>query len=265
MIEPTKAQQGGFLGSLLSAIGIPLIMNAITGKGHGHGLQVDKSGSKNRELVYPYQPPPFFGIWNNNNKIGMGTKKKARTSVRQKQPIQWDSIARSNTVMFINELLSNFDLINWIEKLQIKHFRGIFSRDSLPKKIKNEYNSIAPGTHWICYRNIDINYCEYCDSFGLIMPQEIEYYLKTSGKTIYYSGDEIQERLSVLCGYWCLYYLYERQKGKTILEIIHNLLFNMKNQNVKKYVKAKNGRIMLKCTCAECGITKTKFVKKQGN
>ena len=34
----------------------------------------------------------------------------------------------------------------------------------------------------------------------------------------------------------------------------------------EKYVKAKNGRIMLKCKCSECGITKTKFVKRtQGN
>ena len=33
----------------------------------------------------------------------------------------------------------------------------------------------------------------------------------------------------------------------------------------EKYVKAKNGRIMLKCICAECGITKTKFDKQQGN
>ena len=26
-------------------------------------------------------------------------------------------------------------------------------------------------------------------------------------------------------------------------------------------IKAKNGRLMMKCTCAECGISKTKFVK----
>ena len=31
----------------------------------------------------------------------------------------------------------------------------------------------------------------------------------------------------------------------------------------EKYEKAKNGRLMLKCKCAECGITKTKFVKSQ--
>ena len=29
----------------------------------------------------------------------------------------------------------------------------------------------------------------------------------------------------------------------------------------EQYTKAKNGRTMMKCTCAECGITKTKFVK----
>ena len=27
------------------------------------------------------------------------------------------------------------------------------------------------------------------------------------------------------------------------------------------YVRTKNGRSMMKCKCAECGITKTKFVK----
>ena len=33
-----------------------------------------------------------------------------------------------------------------------------------------------------------------------------------------------------------------------------------------RLVKANNGRMMMKYTCAECGITKTKFVKhNQGN
>ena len=34
----------------------------------------------------------------------------------------------------------------------------------------------------------------------------------------------------------------------------------------ERVVKTKNGRSMMKCTCAECRITKTKFIKqKQGN
>ena len=34
-------------------------------------------------------------------------------------------------------------------------------------------------------------------------------------------------------------------------------------QGSEKYVKAKNGRLMMKCTCAEYGITKTRFVSGQ--
>ena len=106
--------------------------------------------------------------------------------------------------------MSNFDLIDWVKKLGIKHFRGIYSRDNLPKQIKKEVGVInvdtiiGQGTHWVCYRNIE-KHTEYFDSFGLKMPKEVETYLNTSNKQIIYSGDEIQERLSVLCGYWCLH------------------------------------------------------------
>ena len=54
------------------------------------------------------------------------------------------------------------------------------------------------------------------------MPDEIAIYLVTSDKPLIYSSDEIQERDSVLCGYLCLYYLLERQRGRSILETIHN-------------------------------------------
>ena len=77
---------------------------------------------------------------------------------------------------------------------------------------------------------------EYFDSFGLIMPHEIRYYLLTSGKKIIYSQDEIQNRETVLCGYWYLYYLNERQKGKSILDVIHNEEFDEDNSDfIKDY------------------------------
>ena len=69
---------------------------------------------------------------------------------------------------------------------------------------------------------MDENICEYFDSFGLSIPFEVEEYLMKSGKNLFYSPDEIQERSSVLCGYWCLYYLFERQNGKGIFEVLHN-------------------------------------------
>ena len=88
VVKPTKTQSGGFLGTLLASIGVPLLLNALTGK----GLQVDKQRSrrtvnvhvpainKNKSstskggLVLPmnYRSPPFYGTW--ENPTGMGVK-----------------------------------------------------------------------------------------------------------------------------------------------------------------------------------------------
>ena len=91
------------------------------------------------------------------------------------------------------------------------------------------------GPHWCAYRNID-NVVEYFDPFGLIMPNEARDYFSTAKKPIVYSIDEIQNRNTVLCGYWCLYYLLERQKGKSILDVIHNPHFDNDNSDfIKEY------------------------------
>ena len=75
-----------------------------------------------------------------------------------------------------------------MKQLGIKYFKGVFSKDVLPKQIKNKEcgiinldDHIKPGTHWVCYRNID-RFCEYFDSFGLMMPTEVSKYMATSGK-----------------------------------------------------------------------------------
>ena len=110
VVKPTKKQSGGFLGTLLTSIGVPLLLNALTGKGlqvdrrrsrrsanvyapktgqPGRGLQVDKHGltgsvpiyvpsalNKDGGLIVPshYRSPPFIGTW--GNPIGLGVKPK---------------------------------------------------------------------------------------------------------------------------------------------------------------------------------------------
>ena len=71
----------------------------------------------------------------------------------------------------------------------------------------------------------------WLNTFGLIMPHEISHYLSKSGKKIVFSQDEIQNRDTVLRGYWCLYYLIERQKGKSILDVIHHENFDEDNSD----------------------------------
>ena len=83
VVKPTKSQYGGFLGTLLASIGLPLAIEAIkkiTGKGaprmgsdliKGHGAP--RIGSPRLGM---YQPPPFIGTWEQARKGG-GKKKKA--------------------------------------------------------------------------------------------------------------------------------------------------------------------------------------------
>ena len=278
IIKPTRKQiEGGFLGTVAS-IGIPMAISLVS-KMFGSGLQVDRGAPSNTRNVYvpppppsthgegyPYRSPPFFGTWEDQmrNPIGMGVqgKKKSqrqRTSFRKKQPIQLNSHSGNHFVIgeptvppmtpslghanqhFVIKPLSNFDLMDWVNKLGIKHFRGIYSRDGLPRKIRKECGIInlddiqGAGTHWVCYRNL-VNVIEYFDSFGLIMPNEALKYFRTARKQIVYSIDEIQNRSTVLCGYWCLYYLFERPRGKSIIDVIHNPHFDDDNSDfIKAY------------------------------
>ena len=106
-IKPTKVQQGGFLGTLLASVGIPLALEAIkkmTGRGQRQSRsaaavndkvvqlpqsrlhqvktaagapqmgQPKRRQPKNGGLV-PYRSPPFIGSWPDQT-IGMGKKKK---------------------------------------------------------------------------------------------------------------------------------------------------------------------------------------------
>ena len=160
-IKPTKKQMGTGIGTILASIGIPMVLDLLRGK----GLQVDSSRSRSRRslpvyvptpstmkkdggLVLPvdYRSPPFFGSWDKNNMVGYGKPKKKKTKKKRqkkgeglllgkKQSIQKYPSSEHVVVKFINKPLSNFDLIEWIKKLGIKHFRGVFSRDTLPIQI----------------------------------------------------------------------------------------------------------------------------------
>ncbi|CAI4232646.1 unnamed protein product [Auanema sp. JU1783] len=85
--------------------------------------------------------------------------------------------------------LTNLDLLALVDVLEIKYFRGIFMRDSLPPQGIEEKevgkvnldSSSGKGTHWVCYsRNEKKIY--YFDSFGLDPPIELQKYLKDKNK-----------------------------------------------------------------------------------
>ena len=61
-------------------------------------------------------------------------------------------------VFFPNKHLSNFEIEDAVKKIGLRNFRGVFLRDTLPKKSKrnecailNLYDTSGDGTHWVMW------------------------------------------------------------------------------------------------------------------
>lgn len=113
-----------------------------------------------------------------------------------------------------NRPLTDVDLKKFTSN--IPHFRGVFMRDSLPKRsrlrecgIINLDSSVGPGTHWVAYyKNGDKK--EYFDSFGNLQPPlEIIKYL---GKNLMYNYKREQNYDSFNCGHLCIKFLHDMMK-----------------------------------------------------
>ena len=123
--------------------------------------------------------------------------------------------------MIRHKPLSQYDLMPFIKKYNIPHFKGIFMRDSLPFEpsktedlesgIMNLDVSSGSGTHWTCWFTTfsrlskDKPVCYYFDSFGLSPPVEFYNYMNCD---IYHSTYQIQKLGDVICGHLCIFVLY---------------------------------------------------------
>ena len=83
-IKPTKVQTGGFLGTLLASIGVPLALEAfkkMTGSGVPRIGKPPKLNGGAAPRLGEYQPPPpFYGTWEENSFSGGGKKKNKKKS-----------------------------------------------------------------------------------------------------------------------------------------------------------------------------------------
>ena len=250
VIKPTKTQSGGFLGTLLASIGIPMILNALTGKGAPKiGLPIPPpQGGRGAPRMGMYNPPPFIGTW--GKQAGMGTKKKEgkRSTIRPKQSIQFNPTRRSNTVKpkFYEDIpMSNHDLIKWCRYLNIP-INDVLSRDQkVPHNHKQAlfiYNlepSYMSGSHWVT-TYVKENVINYFDSFGMPPFQELVNHAKRKNLTLLHQNNQIQNIKTTTCGYFCLYFLNEMNKGNSYFDLlkVFNIHDTMKNERfIKHYFK----------------------------
>lgn len=132
--------------------------------------------------------------------------------------------------------LTNFDIIRYAADLKIPYFRGVFMRDTLPKKarkvecgIVNLNTSDQKGSHWVCYYKNDLQRI-YFDSYGQITPTEIQNYLKKNNENgiavIQRNTDIVQHFNTHVCGHLCLFVLTaltrEHLSFQTVLNILND-------------------------------------------
>ena len=114
--------------------------------------------------------------------------------------------------------LTNFEIQKYYQNEP--RFNGVFSRNNLPKKIKDgayvinldEYADV--GTYWIalfCNRNEIF----YFDSFGVEhIPEEIKEFI--GNKNIKANIFRVQANDSVMCGYFCIGFIDFMLAGKKL-------------------------------------------------
>ena len=89
--------------------------------------------------MMPYRPL-FIDSWRDATD-GRGTKasktkvitqsKKGKWLLPGKNSFQWGLYSRSH---FVNEAISDFDILNWIKCMKVKNFNKVLSRDEVLKE-----------------------------------------------------------------------------------------------------------------------------------
>ena len=237
LFKITQKQVGNGIGSIIASIGIPMILDAIRGKGVGRGgprIGLSRGGAGPR-----IGPPPFIGSW------GRGKKKDRRTrsNPRKKQSLQRNTSGRGHIVRptFKKTVaMSNFDLLEWCKYLKIP-IKNVLSRDQtvphnhkLSLFIYNLEPSHMSGSHWVATYVKD-NVINYFDSFGMPPFQEILDHAKRRNLTLLHQNQQIQNLYTTTCGYFCLYFLNEMHKGTDYFDLLQ--VFDSDTNKNEKFIE----------------------------
>lgn len=135
-------------------------------------------------------------------------------------------------------MLTNFDLVDMCREHNVP-LNGIVSKDKLPPKNhtrdggyiinlqddKDQFGNDLDGTHWTAFY-IEKGKAVYFDSFGFIMPLQVQEFL-SDYKPVPYNVKTIQSVRSGVCGWYCFYFLYymsHSKKNKSLIDRFVNFL-----------------------------------------
>ena len=138
-----------------------------------------------------------------------------------------------------DKALTNFELLDYANTLNIPNFRGVFMRDTLPSHpnececaIVNFNTSKEVGSHWVCFHKNGNNRL-YFDSYGQITLHEVQNYLKSKaerGKQVIYRNTDIVQPIGTkICGHLCLFVLKSLAEGLSFQDILDRLTTTSKS------------------------------------
>ena len=115
--------------------------------------------------------------------------------------------------------LGNFEIQKYYQNRP--RFNGVYSKDNLHKKIKDDTSIINPdeyadvGTLWIALYYTEIEVI-YFDSFGVEhVPEELEKFIRH--KNIKINIFRVQSNNSIMCGYFCIGFIDFMLAGKALI------------------------------------------------
>ena len=232
LFKITQKQVGNGIGTILASIGIPMILDAIKGRGigKGGGPRIGKmSGGAGPRIGIPMNPPPFIGTWSSTSSRGKKKKKEQRTRSTNVRPMFKRTVP-----------MSNFDLLEWCQYLKIP-IKNVLSRDGnvphnhkLALFIYNLEPSYMNGGHWVATYVKD-NVINYFDSFGMPPFEEIVNHAKRKNLTLLHQNQQIQNLYTTTCGYFCLYFLNEMHKDGDYFDLLS--VFSSDTNKNEKFIE----------------------------
>ena len=134
---------------------------------------------------------------------------------------------------FKNRPITNLDIQNWVEYLKIPNFGGVISRDQVKdcemghSFVINLNESNEPGSHWVAMV-FGSDLILYFDSFGLDPPEEVLMLCNKNRVNYAFNNTHYQSLTSVLCGYYCLFFLNETSR-RLKPSLAHQSLYSIFN------------------------------------
>ena len=235
LFKITQKQVGNGIGTILASIGIPLVLDALKGRGAPRMGRGKRGGA----AVRIGAPPPFLGSW------GKGGKGKGLL-LGKNSPFNNIPLVGAILSNFIKKIpMSDFDLLEWAQYLKIP-LKNVLSRDQkvphnhqLGLFIYNLEPAYMSGSHWVATYVKD-NVINYFESFGMPPSQEMVDHAKKKNLTLLHQNSQIQNLMSSTCGYFCLYFLNEMHQGNDYFDLLQVFGFDTdKNELfIEKYFKA---------------------------